>query len=110
MSNATIIDLAARAEVDLSTLLTGPLRQARVVTLAAGRAETLSAADREHTVFVLEGTGTATSGTTAVDLSEGTAVTLPLGGAMTISAGDRPLRYFHASLMVPSADGEAGAR
>jgi mannose-6-phosphate isomerase-like protein (cupin superfamily) len=105
MSNATIIDLTARGEVDLSALLTGPLRQARLVTLDADRTDTLSAADREHTVFVLEGAGTATSGTTAVELSEGTAVTMPLGGTLTITAGPQPLRYFHASLMVPSAEG-----
>jgi quercetin dioxygenase-like cupin family protein len=103
MSTATIIDLAACGEVDLSTMLTGPLRQARVVTLDATQAEILSAADREHTLFVLEGTGSAQAGTTTVDLTAGTAVTLPLGGTMTISAAREPLRYFHASLMTPSA-------
>lgn len=103
MTTATIIDLAACGEVDLTTMLTGPLRRARVVTLETARAETLSAVDREHTLFVLEGTGSAQAGTTTVDLTAGTAVTLPLGGSMTISAGPEPLRYFHASLMTPSA-------
>ncbi|MHA6761491.1 hypothetical protein [Streptacidiphilus sp. PAMC 29251] len=99
---ATIIDLAEQGEVDLSTLLTGPLRTARVVTLTAAQEETLSAADREHTLFVLDGIGTARAGTTVVDLAPGTSVTLPLGGSLTVSAGAAGLRYFHASLMVPA--------
>ncbi|MFF3485931.1 hypothetical protein ACFYXC_22040 [Streptomyces sp. NPDC002701] len=100
---ATIIDLAACREVDLTSLLTGPLRRARLVTLEAGRTETLSAADREHTLFVVEGGGTVRAGTTTVDLVADTAVTLPLGGTMTVAAGTGPLRYFHADLDVPSA-------
>lgn len=110
MTTATIIDLAACGQVDLSSMLTGPLRQARVVTLDTAQAETLSAADCEHTIFVLEGTGTAQSGSTLVELSGGTAVTMPLGGTMTISAGHQPLRYFHASLMVSSTDEREEAR
>ncbi|MCM2427190.1 hypothetical protein [Streptomyces sp. RKAG337] len=112
IETARIIDLSAVGEVDLTTLLTGPLRQARLVTLDHAQAETLSAAELEHTVFVLEGTGTAQSGSTVVQLAAGTAVTVPQGGALTISAGpgQEPLRYFHASLMVPAADREAGSQ
>ncbi|MDH6218218.1 hypothetical protein [Streptomyces pseudovenezuelae] len=109
-STATIIDLAAVGEVDLSTLLTGPLRQARVVALDGTRSETLSAAELEHTVFVLQGTGTAQSGSTVVPLAAGTAVTIPQGGELTLTAGPEPLRYFHASLAVPAADREAGSQ
>ncbi|MEV7728663.1 hypothetical protein AB0P15_28540 [Streptomyces sp. NPDC087917] len=100
LATATIIDLAEEGEVDLSTLLTGPLRQARLVVLPAQQAETLSADDREHTLFFLEGAGTAQSGGTLVDVSAGTAVTVPQGSTVTVSALGGPLRYFHASLMV----------
>jgi mannose-6-phosphate isomerase-like protein (cupin superfamily) len=103
MTTATIFDLEAHDKVDLTTVLTGPLREARVVTLAPQQSETLTAEDREHTLFVLEGTGTARATTAVVDLTPGTAVTLPLGGALVISAGAQPMRYFHASLSVPAS-------
>lgn len=102
---ATIIDLAAVGQVDLTAMLTGPLDQARLVTLQPGHAETLAATSREHTLFVLDGAGTADAGGTRVPLAAGTAVTLPLGGVMTVTAATGPespaLRYFHASLNVP---------
>ncbi|MFJ2753638.1 hypothetical protein [Streptomyces sp. NPDC087297] len=100
LATATVIDLAEQGEVDLSALLTGPLRQARLVALPAEQAETLSADDREHTLFFLEGSGTAQSGDTLVVVSVGTAVTVPQGSTVTVSARRGPLRYFHASLMV----------
>ncbi len=103
MTTATIFDLEAHDKVDLTTVLTGPLRVARLVTLAPRQSETLTAEDREHTLFVLEGTGTAQASTATVDLSPGTAVTIPLGGALIISAGAQPMRYFHASLSVPAS-------
>lgn len=106
MTNATVIDLEEHGEVDLTTLLTGPLRQARLATLAPGQAETLTADDREHTLFFLEGTGTARSGASLVDLADGTAITLPLGSTVTITAGAGALRYFHASLAVPAGQGD----
>jgi len=102
MTTATIFDLEAHNEVDLTTVLTGPLRAARLVTLAPRQSETLTADDREHTLFVLEGTGTAQTSMAAVDLTPGTAVTMPLGGALIMSAGAQPMRYFHASLSVPA--------
>lgn len=102
MTTAMIFDLEAHDEVDLTTALTGPLRSARLVTLAPHQSETLTAKDREHTLFVMEGTGTARASMAAVDLNPGTAVTVPLGGALTLSAGAQPLRYFHASLSVPA--------
>jgi quercetin dioxygenase-like cupin family protein len=102
MTTAKIFDLEAHNEVDLTTILTGPLRVARLVTLAPQQSETLTAEDREHTVFVLEGTGTARTSMTAAELTPGTAVTMPLGGTLTISAGAQPMRYFHASLSVPA--------
>src|SRR5947208_1748607 len=100
MTTATIFDLEALNQVDLTTVLTGPLREARLVTLAPQHSETLTADDREHTLFVLEGTGTARTSIAAVDLAPGTAVTVPLGGALVINAGVQPMRYFHASLSV----------
>lgn len=100
---ATIYDLETHHEVDLTTVLTGPLRTARLVTLAPGQSETLTADDREHTLFVLEGTGIAQASSASVDLVPGTAITLPLGGALTMRAGTQQLRYFHASLSVPSS-------
>jgi mannose-6-phosphate isomerase-like protein (cupin superfamily) len=103
MTTATIFDLEAHDKVDLTTVLTGPLREARLVTLAPQQSDTLTAEDREHTLFVLEGTGTARATTAVVDLAPGTAVTLPLGGALVISAGAQPMRYFHASLSVPAS-------
>ena len=102
MTTATIFDLEAHDDVDLTTVLTGPLRTARLVTLAPRQSETLTAEDREHTLFVLEGTGTARASMATVDLVPGTAVTIPLGGALIISAGAQPMRYFHASLSVPA--------
>ena len=102
MTTATIYDLEAIDRVDLTTVLTGPLREARLVTLASRQSETLTADDREHTLFVLEGTGTAQSSAATVDLTPGTAVTLPLGGALIVIAGAEPMRYFHASLSVPA--------
>ncbi len=102
MTTATVFDLNAHDKVDLTTMLTGPLREARLVTLAPQQSETLTAEDREHTLFVLEGTGTGRASTAAVDLTPGTAVTVPLGGALIISAGAQPMRYFHASLSVPA--------
>lgn len=102
MTTATIFDLVAHNEVDLTTVLTGPLRSARLVTLAPQQSETLTAEDREHTLFVLEGTGTARTSTAAVALTPGTAVTMPLGGALIMSAGAQPMRYFHATLRVPA--------
>lgn len=101
MTTATIFDLEAHNQVDLTTVLTGPLREARLVTLAPQQSETLTADDREHTLFVLEGSGTARTSMAAADLAPGTAVTMPLGGALVISAGAQPMRYFHASLSVP---------
>jgi mannose-6-phosphate isomerase-like protein (cupin superfamily) len=103
MPTATIFDLEAHTKVDLTTVLTGPLREARLVTLAPQQSETLTAEDREHTLFVLEGTGTARTSMAAVDLTPGTAVTMPLGGALIISAGAQPMRYFHATLSVPAS-------
>lgn len=102
MTTATIFDLEAHDRVDLTTVLTGPLREARLVTLAPRQSETLTAEDREHTLFVLKGTGTAHSPTANVDLTPGTGVTLPLGGSLVITAGAEPMRYFHASLNVPA--------
>jgi mannose-6-phosphate isomerase-like protein (cupin superfamily) len=102
MTTAKIFDLEAHNQVDLTTVLTGPLRAARLVTLAPEQSETLTADDREHTLFVLEGTGTARTSTATVDLAPGTAVTMPLGGELVMSAGTQPMRYFHASLSVPA--------
>lgn len=99
---ATIYDLETHNQVDLTTVLTGPLRTARLVTLAPGQSETLTADDREHTLFVLEGTGTAQASSTSVELAPGTAITLPLGGVLTMVADGYRLRYFHASLSVPA--------
>jgi mannose-6-phosphate isomerase-like protein (cupin superfamily) len=103
MTTATIFDLKTNNKVDLTTVLTGPLREARLVTLAPEQSETLTANDREHTLFVLEGTGTARASMAAVGLAPGTAVTVPLGGALTISAGAQSMQYFHASLGVPAS-------
>jgi mannose-6-phosphate isomerase-like protein (cupin superfamily) len=103
MTTATIFDLEVHNEVDLTTVLTGPLRVARLVTLAPRQTETLTAEDREHTLFVLDGIGTARTSTTTVDLTPGTAVTMPLGSTLIIKAGARPMRYFHASLSVPAS-------
>lgn len=107
-TTAKIFDLEAHNQVDLTTLLTGPLRTARLVTLAPGQSETLTADDCEHTLFVLEGTGTARTSTTTVDLTKGTAVTMPLGGELMMTAGTQQMRYFHASLSVPA--GQEGRR
>ncbi|GAA1136023.1 mannose-6-phosphate isomerase-like protein (cupin superfamily) [Kitasatospora gansuensis] len=103
MSTATVIDLEAHGPADLTTLLSGPLREARLVTLGPGEQETFRSDDREHTLFVLNGTGKAVTGKTEVVLAPGTGVTLPLGSQVTLRADGLPLRFFTASLGVPNA-------
>ncbi|WP_457031367.1 cupin domain-containing protein [Kitasatospora sp. P5_F3] len=103
MSTATVIDLEAHGPADLTTLLSGPLREARLVTLEPGEQETFRSDDREHTLFVLNGTGLAKAGKTEVVLAPGTGVTLPLGSQVTLQADGLPLRFFTASLGVPNA-------
>jgi mannose-6-phosphate isomerase-like protein (cupin superfamily) len=102
-ATATVIDLEAHGPADLTTLLSGPLREARLVTLGPGEQETFRSDDREHTLFVLNGTGRAVTGKTQVALAPGTGVTLPLGSEVTLRADGLPLRFFTASLGVPNA-------
>jgi mannose-6-phosphate isomerase-like protein (cupin superfamily) len=101
MAPATVIDLEREGSVDLTTLLAGPLRLARLVTLDPGDTAELAATDSEHTVFVLEGAGHAWAGGSRVDLRAGTAITLPLGSRATVVADEGQLRWFHAELAVP---------
>jgi mannose-6-phosphate isomerase-like protein (cupin superfamily) len=93
-----VVNLRERGEFDPRTVLTGPLAWARIVVLTGGREERLIADGVEHTVFVLAGVGTATSGETVVDLAAGGSVTLPMGAEVTL-AGDG-LEFFHAGLTV----------
>ncbi len=102
MTTATIFDLQKDNQVDLTPVLTGPLRLARLVTLDPEQSETLTSEDCEHTLFVIEGTGTVRTSTATVNLAPGTAVTMPLGGTLVMTADAQPMRYFHASLSIPA--------
>jgi hypothetical protein len=105
MSNAVIVNLREMGEVDAQTILTGPLRRVRLLQLQPGESETLVADTQEHTLFTVDGSGSAVTGSATVPLQHGVAVTLPLGGVVTIETGPEGLELFMASLAVPSAKG-----
>jgi mannose-6-phosphate isomerase-like protein (cupin superfamily) len=101
--NAVVVDLRQVREVDPRSVFTGPLQAIKLITLPAGQHAALSAADQEHTLFVLAGAGHIVSGHTSVPLSYGVSVTLPLGSEVVVHADAGGLEYFIASLAVPQS-------
>ncbi|WP_156755605.1 hypothetical protein [Actinokineospora pegani] len=103
MSNAVVINLREVREIDARVFLSGPLGRVRLPQLEPGQREELVADDQEHTLFVVRGNGTATTGATAVPLRAGVSLTLPLGSSVAVEAGDEGLELFIASLVTPQA-------
>lgn len=106
MSNAVVVNLREVREIDARVFLSGPLGRIRLPRLEPGQRETLVADTQEHTLFVVQGNGTAVTGSATVPLRHGVALTLPLGSGVTVEAGDEGLELFIASLATPQAGGE----
>lgn len=107
MSNAVVINLREVREIDARTFLSGPLGRIRLPQLRPGQRETLVADAQEHTLFTVQGTGNAVTGSATVPLQHGVALTLPLGSSVTIEAGAEGLELFIASLATPQASGDS---
>ncbi|WP_410650385.1 hypothetical protein [Amycolatopsis sp. cmx-4-54] len=107
MSNAVVISLSEVREVDAQAYLTGPLRRVRLLRLEAGESERLTADTEEHTLYTLNGHGSAVTASANIPLRHGVALTLPLGGVVSVEAASESLEVFVASLAV-EADLEAG--
>ncbi|MFH9402249.1 cupin domain-containing protein [Streptomyces sp. NPDC017638] len=99
---AVIVDLEELRDVDPRPTLQGPLRRIRLLELAPGAAERLPGQGAEHTVFVLSGAATATSGSGDVTVREGMSVTASGGEDLRITASAAGLRAVCASFVVPS--------
>lgn len=107
MSNAMVINLREVREIDARIFLSGPLGRIRLPQLRPGQRETLVADTQEHTLFTVQGTGNAMTGSATVPLRHGVALTLPLGSSVTIEAGIEGLELFIASLATPQASGDS---
>jgi hypothetical protein len=107
MSNAVVIDLRELREIDARVYLTGPLGRIRLPQLQPGQRETLVADTQEHTLFTVQGSGNAVTGSATVPLRHGVALTLPLGSSVTVEAGGDGLELFIASLATPEANGDS---
>jgi mannose-6-phosphate isomerase-like protein (cupin superfamily) len=96
-----VIHLREVGRFDATAALDGPIRDVRLVRLAAGESLDLDARDSEYTMFTVDGRGTAVTGTAANALTAGVAVTLPLGTRVRAQAADdAELELFVARLAV----------
>lgn len=95
-----VVNLRDLGEIDAGEVFASALESVRITRLTAGRAATLVADGREHTLFVLAGDGVASSGEVTTPIAEGTSVTLPLGDRLTIEAGPSGVEFFAAALRV----------
>lgn len=103
--NAEILNLRQTLEIDTASVFTGPLRKIQLVNLQPGQQADLFTVGVEHTLFILSGSGEATSSTgDSVPLLYGVSITLPLKTSLVIAAGQEGLEYFLATLEVPAAD------
>jgi len=100
MSAPTIVHLGDGGAVDVSQLLSGPLREVAVRRLEPGASRSLEAHGVEHMMFVLDGEGTALADENVCALLPGTAITVPLGGQVHVNAGPAGLELFHAAVAV----------
>lgn len=97
-----VVHLREVGSYDATAALDGPIRDVRLVRLAAGESLELDARDSEYTLFTVGGRGTAIAGAAANALTAGVAVTLPLGTRVRAqAAGDAELELFVARLAVP---------
>lgn len=82
-------------------VLDGPIRDVRLVRLAAGDRVDLHAEGVEYTTFTTAGRGTAIDGASEIELTSGVAVTLPQDTRVTLrAADDSALELFVACLAV----------
>jgi len=95
-----VVNLAELGQFDPREVFAGPLENIALRSLADGETLDLAAHGREHTLFVIEGSGHAKSGSTEVSLAAGTSVTLPLGTELTVLAGQPGLKIFLATMAV----------
>ncbi|MFI0909818.1 cupin domain-containing protein [Streptomyces abikoensis] len=96
--NAKVHHLSDEQRIDPTDILTGPLKSIETVVVAPGGHLELSSTDTEHTVFVLSGSGSATTADSEAALRAGVAVTLPKGTSARLTAEAEGLRLFHAEL------------
>ncbi|WP_329251659.1 cupin domain-containing protein [Streptomyces sp. NBC_01478] len=102
---AVIVDLGELRDVDPRPTLQGPLRRIRLLEPAPGAREHLPGQGFEHTVFVLEGTATASGPSGDVALREGMAVTTSGGEDLTITGSGGGFKAVCASFVIPSPHG-----
>jgi mannose-6-phosphate isomerase-like protein (cupin superfamily) len=96
-----VVHLREVGAYDATAALDGPIRDVRLVRLAAGESLDLDARGSEYTMFAVSGRGTATDGAAAYALTAGVAVTLPLGTHVRArAADDAELELFVARLAV----------
>ncbi|MDG4810777.1 cupin domain-containing protein [Micromonospora sp. WMMD1120] len=101
MPAAQVLHLQEPGEIDPTGVLTGPLKRIARQRLAAHQQDTVRAAGREFTLFVVAGSGAITSGQASAALGPEVSVTLPLGSAATLTAGADGLDLFVLELLVP---------
>ncbi|MEU8080912.1 cupin domain-containing protein [Catellatospora citrea] len=97
---STVLNLRDLRSVDPRQAFTGPLESIKLTTLDPGESVEVVSAGREHTLFLLSGSATATSGVTRVPLAVGSSVTLPLRAAATLQAGPEGAEFFQATMVV----------
>ncbi|MBG0566347.1 cupin domain-containing protein [Actinoplanes aureus] len=100
MTAAKVFHLGEPGEIDPRSVLTGPLRRIARQRLAPGQADTVAADGRELTYFVIDGSGTATSGSASAELAPEVSLTLPLGAGATLTAGPDGLELYVLELLV----------
>ncbi|MFH9657966.1 cupin domain-containing protein [Streptomyces sp. NPDC017248] len=107
---AVVVDLEELRDVDPRPTLQGPLHRIRLLELAPGAVERLPGQGAEHTVFVLSGTATASSGSGDVTVREGMSVTTSGGEDLRLTAAATTFRAVCASFVVPSPLGKGAGR
>lgn len=97
-AGVTVVNLFSEGTVDLSRYFGGQWRAVAYSQIDQGRADTLVAADCEHFVFVLSGTGTATTPSATFSLASGRGFLLHRPGTVILRSRGK-LGYFLLSLV-----------
>ncbi|MEY9485202.1 mannose-6-phosphate isomerase-like protein (cupin superfamily) [Streptomyces calvus] len=105
---ATVVDLGRELDVDPRPVLQGPLRRIRMLRVAPGASLDLPGRGFEHTVFVLDGQGSASAQSVTVPIRQGTAVTTSGGEDLRLDADTEGLRVVCASFAIPLRPSEGG--
>ncbi|WP_329047646.1 cupin domain-containing protein [Streptomyces violaceus] len=105
---AKVVDLGRELDVDPRPVLEGPLRRIRMLQVAPGMSLDLTGRDYEHTVFVLEGRGSAVAESVTVPVRQGTAVTTSGGEDLRLVADAEGLRVVCASFEISLPPLEGG--